>query len=255
MIAPATGIKQQFYFSFAKHLAENGFATITFDNRGIGKSRGEDLNNVGASLVNWGQLDMSAVLEKLKSLFPETKYHLVGHSAGGQLIGLMPNAESLSSIFNYACSSGSIRNWKQPFKTKGTFFMNFVIPVSNAIFGHTKSNWFGMGEPLPKLVAAQWSEWCNGVGYVETAFGKEVQDHLYHTLKTPSCWLYAPDDDIANEANVRDMARLHKQSKKRIVALLPSDYGFSSLGHMTFFSSKKKVLWSQTIDWLSQHSD
>ncbi|WP_256932968.1 hypothetical protein [Psychrobacter sp. BF1] len=38
MIAPATGIKQQFYHNFAKFLAEQGFGVITFDNEGISDS-------------------------------------------------------------------------------------------------------------------------------------------------------------------------------------------------------------------------
>lgn len=254
MIAPATGIKQQFYFSFAKHLAENGFAAITFDNRGIAKSRGKDFNKIGASLVNWGRLDMTAILEKLKELFPETQYHLVGHSAGGQLVGLMENAHDLSSIFNYACSSGSIRNLNYPFKAKGVFLLNVVVPLSNMLFGHAKSQWFGMGEPLPKLVAAQWRAWCNGKGYVETAFGKEVKDHFYNSLTLPSYWIHATDDDIANAANVRDMVRVYSKSKATIVSLDPAEFGFTSLGHMKFFSSKKSQLWKYATDWLKNNS-
>lgn len=38
MIAPATGIKRQFYASFAQHLSEQGYGVLTFDNRGIGQS-------------------------------------------------------------------------------------------------------------------------------------------------------------------------------------------------------------------------
>ena len=38
MIAPATGIKRQFYHSFATFLAEQGFGVITYDNEGIGQS-------------------------------------------------------------------------------------------------------------------------------------------------------------------------------------------------------------------------
>jgi predicted alpha/beta hydrolase len=101
MIAPATGIKKEFYSAFANYLAENGFANLTFDNRGIGESIDKSINSSNASLTNWGKLDMTAVLEYLKSEFPNTDYHLIGHSAGGQLVGLMKNAKELKSMFNF----------------------------------------------------------------------------------------------------------------------------------------------------------
>ena len=137
MIAPATGIKRQFYSAFAKHLSANGFAVLSFDNRGIGGSIEGSLNSRSPSLTNWGELDMTAVLEYLKREFNNKNYHLIGHSAGGQLVGLMKNAKDLKSMFNFGSSSGSLKYSKYPFKLKSTFWLNFYIPISNLIFGHT----------------------------------------------------------------------------------------------------------------------
>ena len=109
MIAPATGIKRKFYKSFSTYLAENGYAVITYDNRGIGDSLHGKIKDSNASLQQWGELDMPAVLDDLKNRFPGLKYHLIGHSAGGQLVGLMPNSIEITSIFNFACSSGRIK--------------------------------------------------------------------------------------------------------------------------------------------------
>ncbi|XQF94486.1 hypothetical protein ACOBV9_19070 (plasmid) [Pseudoalteromonas espejiana] len=46
MIAPATGIKQQFYANFATYLQQHGFGVITFDNRGIGQSLNRSIKKV-----------------------------------------------------------------------------------------------------------------------------------------------------------------------------------------------------------------
>ncbi|MFK8012079.1 MAG: alpha/beta fold hydrolase, partial [Marinicellaceae bacterium] len=177
MIAPATGIKKGFYHSFASYLCEKGFGVICFENRGIGESIKGNFNQVDASLIHWGTLDMSAVLEKLKEIFPHQSYHLIGHSAGGQLVGLMDNALELKSMFTFASSSGSLRNMPYPFKIFATFYLNIFIPISNLFFAKTNSQWIGMGEPLPKLVAKQWRRWCNGKGYVATDFGKDINHH------------------------------------------------------------------------------
>lgn len=253
LIGPATGIKRQFYKNFAQYLAEHDYAVITFDNRGIGESLKGDIKANNSSLQCWGEKDMPAVLDYLKACFPHTKYHLVGHSAGGQLIGLMHNALDISSMFNVASSSGQLRNMKPQHKLKAHFFMNFFIPLSNTLFGYTKSQWVGMGEPLPKHVAKQWQTWCNGQGYVKTAFGKTVDSHLYDDIDIPSMWINAPDDFIANNENVNDMLSVFTKMDAKTLTLTSEEYGLREIGHMKFFSKKSKVLWQHTIDWLNGH--
>lgn len=255
IMAPATGIRQRFYHNFAAHLAESGFGVITFENRGIGDSKRGSINSGNASLVTWGRQDMTGVMDALQQEFPGLSYHLVGHSAGGQLIGLMENADALHSVFNVACSSGSLRNPPSfRYRLASNFFMNFFIPVNNALFGKTNSQWVGMGEPLPKKVAAQWRKWCNGTGYVATDFGKAIQEHHYHELKFRSQWLYATDDDIANLTNVKEMIAVFPHIQSEIVELDPKALGRPEIGHMKFFSSRNKDLWQMAVDWLTAHS-
>lgn len=254
MIAPATGIKRRFYNSFSTHLALNGYGVICFDNRGIGDSIKGNINQVDASLINWGRLDMSAVFNELKRSFPQQSYHLIGHSAGGQLVGLMDKPNEIKSMFNFASSSGSLRYMSYPFKLSALFFLNVFIPLNNLLFKKTHSDWVGMGAPLPKLVAQQWSRWCNGKGYVESDFGKAIKQHNYYLLDFPSKWLYAEDDGIANYKNVEDMARVYRQSKIEIVLIDFKKMGLNQLGHMGFFRSKNKILWKYALDWLEQNN-
>ncbi|MEM9325439.1 MAG: alpha/beta fold hydrolase [Bacteroidota bacterium] len=253
MVAPATGIKKTFYNSFAMHLAEQGYGVICFDNRGIGDSNKGPINAHNASLIHWGRLDMTAVLDELMKRFPGTSYHLIGHSAGGQLLGLMENAAKVRSMFNFASSSGSLRNMHYPYKILAAFFLNVFIPMSNLVFGQANCQWVGMGEPLPKAVAKQWSRWCNGAGYVATDFGKAIDDHYYDELKLPSKWLHATDDGIAILENVQDMIRVYSQMPAEIVTLRPEDWGYTEIGHMKFFSSRCQELWPMALDWLEAH--
>lgn len=253
LIAPATGIKKRFYNSFAAFLAENGYGVICYENRGIGKSMNDkSINKGNPSLVSWGQLDLTASFDKLKSAFPDNDHHIVGHSAGGQLIGLMDDVSEIKSIFNFASSSGSLSNMSYPFKIQATFFLNVFIPFNNLIFGKTNSQWMGMGEPLPKNVARQWSKWCNGKGYVAVDFNKEIQSHLFNEIIAPSMWVHAADDGIANVKNVKDMIRIFPNSISEVKTLVPSENGFKNIGHMKFFSSKYSKLWSIALDWLDK---
>ncbi|KID56624.1 alpha/beta hydrolase [Pseudoalteromonas luteoviolacea] len=253
VIGPATGIKRQFYTAFAEFLAGSGYGVLTYDNRGIGQSLHGEIDKHPATLQSWGQQDLPAAISALKSEFQNVNYHLVGHSAGGQLIGLAPNATELSSMFNFASSSGRLLNMKVKDQFKSHFFMNVFIPFSNLVFGHTKSHWFGMGEPLPKAVAAQWRTWCNGCGYVKTAFGKTIDTHYFNELTFPSMWVNAVDDFIANHKNVKDMIAVSPNSVAETLTLVPKEYGLKEIGHMKFFSRKSSILWQICLDWLDNY--
>ena len=253
MIGPATGIKRRFYAPFAAHLAEHGFGVITFDNQGVGGSLHGSLKHSTVTLQDWGYMDMPAVLDYLIETFPKVKYHLVGHSAGGQLIGLMHNWSQLTSIFNVSSSSGSIKNMKQPFYTKAVFFMQIFIPLSNLIFGYSKINWAGMGEPLPRKVGVQWSEWCAGKGYIVEAFDKTIHEHWYDEIDLPTMWVNATDDDIAGNINVEEMIAVYTKLKVDRIILDPNELKVKEIGHMKFFSRKNSFLWKHALDWLESN--
>lgn len=254
LFAPATGIKRGFYNSLANHLTVLGYGCLTFDNRGIGDSLQGPLKACQASLVDWGTLDLVQAFEELQNHFPNHKYHIVGHSAGGQLIGLIPDWENISSVFNFACSSGQIDQMLTPFRYQARFFMDIYIPISNKIFGYTKSEWVGMGEPLPAQVATDWRNWCNAQGYVETEFGKRVKEHWFYDIDCPSLWVNASDDGIANNDNVDDMTRVFKKMPVERIELDPVQEGVKEIGHMKFFSKKSEKLWLYLTDWLEKHS-
>ena len=255
MIGPATGIKRRFYAPFAEYLAENHYGVVTYDNQGIGDSLVEPIRKSKVTLQDWGYDDMPTVLEELELRFPDTHYHLLGHSAGGQLIGLMHNWEKLTSVFNVACSSGRVKNMNFPFVLQANFLMRIFMPLSNALFGFSQTQWLGLGEPLPKAVGKQWSQWCLGKGYVKTAFGKTVHRHWFDGVDLPSQWINAKDDDIAIDANVQDMLEVFPKMSAQRLTLNPPDHGLKAIGHMKFFSRKSKVLWPLALEWLGTFSE
>ena len=171
LVGGATGLRKEFYSPFCQHLCENNYSVLVFDFRGVGKSSLQDLKSDTANIIDWGVLDMSAALDELVKQFPKTKYHLVGHSAGGQLTGLMSNHSQLTSQFNFACSTGQLSNLKFLFRLKALFFMKIFIPLSNLIFGYAKLGLVKMGDSIPRYVAKQWCDWCCGNGYVIGSIG------------------------------------------------------------------------------------
>ena len=254
MIAPATGIKQGFYTRFATFLAEQGIAVLTFDNRGIGDSPKTRKVMRETRLQDWGQKDMPAALAFLQQQYPEQPLHLIGHSAGGQLAGLMPNATELTSIITYGSSSGCLRNFTGAYKYQAQFYMNVFIPLTNALFGRTQSHWMGMGEPLPKGVGAQWRRWCNGQGDAKTEFGSHIQQQFYDQLTQPALWIRAVDDQISPQINMEDILTVYENLKVTRKIIKPAEHGLTHLGHMRFFSKHGLPFWPDIVNWLVKHS-
>src|SRR5688572_20914098 len=87
LIAPATGVTQEYYGEFGEWLASLGFNVYTFDYRGIGRSRPSQLRDVLADMKDWSK-DLDALIGHIGRIHPRSYVVILGHSVGGQLIGM-----------------------------------------------------------------------------------------------------------------------------------------------------------------------
>lgn len=252
LVSPATGFRHQVYSNFAKWLSEQGFAVLTFSNRGIGDSRNDTpLAELEADLVDWGTLDLPAALDKLISLAPNLPVSLVGHSAGAQLIGLMPNFARIDRYVLIAASSGHFNNLQPKTRLAAKLLFHGWQPVSLAMKGYWPTKVIGFGEDLPAGVARQWRQWCRSPGYVENSFGREIQQHHYGDIKAPVLALTATDDHIAVPANVDDFLRLLPNARVEKQFLEPADFGLKEIGHSDLMRSRCKACWPKVLHGLA----
>lgn len=71
VINPATAVKAAYYHRYARFLAENGFAVLTYDYRGIGASRQGSLRRWRhVSKLDWGRYDCEAALAWARQTYP-----------------------------------------------------------------------------------------------------------------------------------------------------------------------------------------
>jgi predicted alpha/beta hydrolase len=253
LICAATGIPQWFYARFARWLAQHGSDVLTFDYRGIGASlRESHVRLCRARKQDWGQLDMPAALDWLKERTGAEAVDLVGHSAGAQLVGLMPNHASIRRVLMVSASSGYVWGLRFPFKVAAYGYLRFYLPATARVLGYSPSRIIGMGEDLPADVARQWSEWCLRPGYVENEFGRGISRHYHAEFRAPILSLYASDDSIATLRNVEDFLRLFPSAPRQIVCLEPSRFGCPSFGHDNYFRSRCSAAWPLALDWLRE---
>ena len=245
LICPATGITQNFYQAFAEWLTTQGYDVLSFDFRGIGRSLHGPVSQSDASIVDWGQLDIPAAIETLLYKTQANQVILVGHSAGGQLLGIVPNHEKVAKVVAVSGSTGHVKGLKGRTRLLAPVMFNVIFPLARITKGYGPTQAIGMGENLPKDVAREWAQFCSKPGYIINAIGKKVAStHDYHTQITcPITSIWATDDEIATQANVKDLLRLYPKAHTEMIELQPKEHGHKGIGHMLMFRKSHQNLW------------
>lgn len=244
LMFPATGIKRHYYLPFSEWLAEQGYVVLATDFRGIGESRnGKHIREFTDGLQAWGELDMPAIVDWMSAQYPELKLNLVGNSAGGQMVGLLPNHGKIDKVVSVAGSSGYVKKIKMPLWVVSNTLFRYCMPLLIKMKGYAPMNTFGMGQDLPPQMGLDWSRWCSSKGYLSTDFGTKIKQHWFDQTTMPIHWLSATDDPIATEHNVKDMARLSPAKNNTFQRVKPSELGYKSIGHITMFGRNKDKFW------------
>ena len=251
LICPATGIIKQFYHYFADWLADQGFDVMVFDFRGIGESLHGPLKNSRASIVQWGQLDIPAAVDALLIKTNTQQVYLLGHSAGGQLIGIMPNHSKVAKVIAVSGSTGHVKGLSGRTKILAPIMFKGIFPLARLTLGYGPTNAIGMGENLPKDVAREWAQFCSKPGYVINAIGKTVKEDFHTSIKIPVTVLWSSDDEIATHSNVKDLLRLYPNAKTNMIELKPSAFGHKNIGHMLMFKRSHQNIWPVIANELS----
>lgn len=244
LICPATGITKSFYHSFASWLSQQGYDVLSFDFRGIGDSLHGTLKQSTASINDWGTLDIPCAIDTLLGKTEAQQVTLLGHSAGGQLLGIVPNFHKVAKVIAVAGSTGHVKGLKGKTKFLAPVMFNVIFPISSAIKGYGATQFIGMGENLPKKVAQQWREFCSHPGYVKNAIGKTIHHDFHTEIICPITSIWASDDEIATKRNVEDLLKLYPNAPTKMLELNPMKLGHKSIGHMLMFKKSHQNLWS-----------
>lgn len=243
LICPATGITQHFYQAFAEWLATQGYDVLSFDFRGIGRSLHGHVSKSEASIVNWGQLDIPAAIDTLLCKTQTEQVILLGHSAGGQLLGIVPNYQKVAKVIAVSGSTGHVKGLKGKTKLLAPVMFNVIFPLARITKGYGPTQAIGMGENLPKDVAKQWAQFCSKPGYVMNAIGKTVFEDYHAKIDCPITVLWSSDDEIATTTNVKDLLRLYPNADSQMIELKPKSYAHKAIGHMLMFKKSHQNLW------------
>jgi predicted alpha/beta hydrolase len=246
----AMGVAQRYYSRFAEWLASQGYLAVTFDYRGIGLSAPRSLRDFEVDIFGWAQQDCAAVIDYVKARLPDAPLYWVGHSLGGQLLGLIPNRHHIDRIMTVATGSGYWLENSWPTKRVVWWLWFVVVPIALRVVGYFPGKRIRKVGDLPKGVMAQWRRWCLARDYVVGAEGEAVRA-AYASLRTPIMSLSFTDDEMMSAQGVRSMHDLYRAASIEYRRIAPEDIGAAQIGHFGFFRPQfEQTLWPIVKDWI-----
>lgn len=248
LINSGTGIPRQFYAAFATHLAACGFTVMTYDYRGIG---GSDSPR-GATMEDWGSIDQPSMLDHLARLAPGARLAVVGHSFGGQVLGLADNISAVRAVVLIGAQSGHWRHWplgKQRLRVMVLWWL--LIPGLTALIGRFPGAWFGTAN-LPSDIARTWARWGRSRHYVSDRSGRPLRPYN-DDVAMPIRWLSFSDDPLAPFDAVEALRSYYPNATVERGHHAPADLGVEAIGHFGFFrKSMPRRPWDDLASWLER---
>ena len=245
VLASATGVPQAFYRRFAEYATQFGYQVLTFDYRGVAQSAPKRLKGFKMSYLDWGTLDLAAAIDFLAQ--DPIPLFMVGHSYGGQALGLAPNHAKVTAMYCFGTGAG----WHgyMPFKEKMKVqvIWNIIFPPMVAVTGYLPWSKLNMGADLPIGVYQQWRKWCKNPTY----FFADPEQHAliaqYAQVKTPIYAVSALDDDWALPNSRHAFMQHYRQAPMQFINISASDYGLKEIGHMGYFRKGAEKIWDEIL--------
>jgi predicted alpha/beta hydrolase len=247
VIHAATAAPQQYYQRFARFLAGSGLRTLTYDYRGIGRSAPPTLRGFEATLVQWADRDARAIFRLARTEWAEP-VALVGHSFGGQLIGLVDELHEAAGALLVGSQLGYYGYWPLLDRPRLLMIWRGLVPAATAAYGYMPGK-LGLGHDLPYGVAREWARWCSQPGYLLSE-QPAARARFAHFLKPVRLYSFT-DDDYAPRRAVEELSNLFVNADLDHRRLDPRDAGVDEVGHFGFFRPRlERALWGEALEFL-----
>ena len=259
LINSATAVPRKIYRGFAGYLARRGYAALTYDYRGTGDSRQKSLigynqpkSLVGfnASMADWAALDVTAAVAWMRERYKTLPLNYIGHSFGGQALGLLANNTEVSRALLIAAQAGYWKLMAAPERYRVYALLNFVGTPLTRVLGYAPG-WAGIGQDLPKGVFEQWTRWVMSPRYLFDDPTLKPALSNFAGYKGALRALCLSDDPWATRPAVELLCSGFTAVMPEILTITPADAGATGIGHLGFFRPEHRdTLWRGAAEWM-----
>jgi predicted alpha/beta hydrolase len=258
LINSATAVPRKIYRGFAGYLARRGCAVLTYDYRGTGDSRQKSLvgynqpkSLVGfkATMSDWAALDTTAAVAWMRERYKTLPLGYIGHSFGGQALGLLANNSEVSRALLIAAQAGYWKLMASPERYRVYAMMNYLGMPLTRVLGYAPG-WSGLSQDLPKGVFEQWTRWIMSPRYLfDDPDLKALANFANYKGALRSLCL--SDDPWATRPAVELLCSGFTSAKPEILTITPADANATAIGHLGFFRPEHRdTLWRGAAEWI-----
>lgn len=229
------GVPRRFYAPLAGFLSAHGIHVLTFDYPFEG------------DLFTWVDA-LDSKLVETRALAPELPLLYLGHSLGGQLLGVLPHAGEVRAALTVTAGSGYYRlNDRMPLEVR--FFWFVAVPLLTPLFGYFPGKRLRMVGDLPRGVALQWRRWCLHPEYL-LAEGERYRA-AFDRVRIPMRGYSFEDDNIVTRPAIDHLHTFYRAAGVERRHLAPAELGVPRVGHFGYFAeASRDTLWRESLDWL-----
>lgn len=246
LISSAMGIPRKFYRHFAQYMADNGArAVMTYDYRCIGHN---DMSQhcKSAKMSDWALKDLPAAVRFLTTRYPQHHLSGLGHSFGGQALGLSGVSEKFDRYMTLSSGSGYLGYMKNPANLN--FKLNRIAYPVSLVLRHFPFGEFGT--KIPHGIFNQWRKWCNSHDYFMSD-PSLPETRRFADVHIPIMSVGFEDDPYATLASVEALMAWYSRADVRLRWFTMEDTHDTPIGHSGFFKPEhSETLWPQISDWL-----
>jgi predicted alpha/beta hydrolase len=242
---------RQYYRAFATHMAGRGFVVLTYDYRGIGGSHYDIPPPPARTAAAWASVDQTAAADFLAGRFPDCTRMLMGHSLGGQILGLCPRAGEWRAILLVATAHGWWKTW--PRHRLRMWLRTYVLPplikMAPGLFRRRveeRSN-------MPYALTMEMMHYLRTRDFFVDEQGQPVRPYN-DAIHAPLRHIVLSDDDVVIPGSDIDVPYTYPNAKFFRDFRTPADYGTDKVNHFGFFRRSMPVAaWDDAADWLLKH--
>ncbi|MDX1457567.1 MAG: alpha/beta fold hydrolase [Marinobacter sp.] len=247
VVCSAMGTRQESYRQFATWCVTAGWDVVTFDYRGIGQSRDPRFPAASdLSLLDWATQDIPAILEWVKTHRNPRHIVALGHSIGGQLLGLSPDPNALDAIVLVSSQKGYWRFWPRPARYLMRFGWGLIATYARTL-GELTLMRLAKCDPLPRQIALDWARWGTSPWFTDQS-GRIVDTRFARysgplwAISIEDDWLYAPQKAVDH------LTRLYQQCTPTCLRLAPRHFRLNALGHSGLFRAPEcQQFWHELL--------
>jgi predicted alpha/beta hydrolase len=222
-------VLQNKYTEFAEYVSNNNINVITYNYSDTDVPENK-LKTSKTSIQEWATCDMNTIIDSIVDMNSEAKIFVLGHSLGGQIIGLTENCAKLDGIILVAAQTGYWKFWPFPLNIINYLTWYLYVPMLLKTYGFFPKGKDKNLSHMPKRATTDWMKWCQSPNYLFENIS--LSEQYYNTIKCPLLSISFGDDLYATKQAVDWLTSKYQNVKLNRIHYTSKEYKY---GHSSAF--------------------